>query len=155
MNGGFSPSPDLSLRALRGAVGEVVGGAGCWDRVVSIWRIFWALDGLISVLWGIVHRLRAGEMLVGLDGPAEVVVASHQRPGRRRAVAGGMAMPGRRVLTSVATSVGGMRRERPRVDWDWRGRKMVVMPPVLAVRGARFSELGWGLSRNCILIVPD
>ena len=156
-------SPNLSLSALRGAVGGVVGaadGLGCWDRVVSIWRIFWALDGLIAVLWAMVHRLRAGDVLVGGGCPAgaardERPVVAGSGPVRRRAVACGRAVSGRRVLTGAVASVGRVRRGvRARVDWGRRGRVLVGVSPVLAVRGRWFSELGWGELRNCVLIVP-
>ena len=154
-------SPNLSLSALRGAVGGVVGAVddlGCWDRAVSIWRIFWALDGLIAVLWAMVHRLRAGDVLVGGGCPAgaardERPVVAGSGPVRRRAVACGRAVSGRRVLTGAVASVGRVRRGG-RSLVAWRGRVLVGMSPVLAVRSRLFSELGWGSSRSCVLIVP-
>jgi len=154
MNDCSAVSPPLSLSALRGAVGEVVGAAdevGCWDRLVSIWRIFWALDGLIAVLWAIVDRLRAGDGLVGGACPAGTVLC--RRPGRVRAVAGVRAVSGRRVVTGAVASVGRVRRGG-RALVAWRGRVLVGESPVLAVRGRRFSELGLGSARNCVLIVP-
>ena len=163
MNNTAAISHNLSLSALRGAVGGVVGaadGLGCWDRVVSIWRIFWALDGLIAVLWAIVHRLRAGEVRLGGVCPAgaalgELPVVAGSGPVRRRAVARVRAMAGRRVLTGAVASVGRVRRgERSLVGWGWRGRVLVGISPVLAARCRLFSELGWGSSRNCALIVP-
>ena len=72
MNNTAALPPNLSLSALRGAVGGVLGagdGLGCWDQVVWLWRIFWALDGLMATLWAIVYRLRAGEMALGGVGP--------------------------------------------------------------------------------------
>ena len=153
MNDNSAVSPPLSLSALRGAVGGVVGAAddlGCWDRLVSIWRIFWALDGLIAVLWAIVHRLRSGEgLVVGAPSDERPVVAG-SRPVRVRAVAGVRAVSGRRVLTGAVASVG----RGGRLPIAWRGRVLVGESPVLAVRGRRFSELGLGSARNCVLIVP-
>jgi hypothetical protein len=156
LNGGMdntaAVSPDFSLSALRGAVGGVVGAAdavGCWDRLVSIWRIFWALDGLMAVLWAIVDRLRAGEMSLGLGCPAGAVsderpVAAGLRPVRLRAVAGVRAVAGRRVR----------RFSRPRVDWERQERVLGGVSAVLAVRCRWFSELGWGAARSCVLFVP-
>jgi hypothetical protein len=164
MDNTAAPSPNSSLNALRGAVGGVLGAAGavgCWDQLVSIWRIFWALDGLIAVLWAIVDRLRAGDELVGGGCPAgaawdERPVVAGSGPVRRRAVAGVRAVSGRRVLTGAVASVGRVRRgARARVDWGRRGRVLGRISPVLAVRCRLFSELGWGASRNCVLIVPD
>jgi hypothetical protein len=158
-----APSQNSSLSALRGAVGGVLGAAddlGCWGRVVSIWRIFWALDGLMAVLWAIVDRLRAGDGLVGLGCHAgavsdERLVVAGLRPVRRRAVAGVRAVVGRRVLTGAVASVGRVRRgERSLVGWGWRGRVLVGISPVLAARCRWFSELGWGDARRCVLIVP-
>ena len=156
-------SPNLSLSALRGAVGGVVGAVddlGCWDRAVSIWRIFWALDGLIAVLWAIVHRLRAGDGLVGGGFPAgaasgERSVVGGLRPVRLRAVAGVRAVAARRVLTGAVASVGRVRRGgRSAMGWGWQGRVLVGESAVLAVRCRLFSELGWGAAQNCVLIVP-
>jgi len=153
MNDNSAVSPPLSLSALRGAVGGVVGAAddlGCWDRLVSIWRIFWALDGLIAVLWAIVHRLRSGEgLVVGAPSDERPVVAG-SRLVRVRAVAGVRAVSGRRVLTGAVASVG----RGGRLPIAWRGRVLVGVSPALAVRCRRFSELGWGSARNCALIVP-
>ena len=163
MDNSAAVSPPLSLSALRGAVGGVVGAAddwGCWDRVVSVWRIFWALDGLIAVLWAIVHRIRAGDGVVSGDCPAgpvrdERLVIAGSGPVPQRAVARVRAMAGRRVLTGAVASVGRVRRGvRARVDWGRRGRVLGGVSPVLVVRCRRFSELGWGSSRNCVLIVP-
>jgi len=160
MNNSAAASPPLSLHALRGAVGEVVGATddlGCWDRVVSIWRIFLALDGLIAALWAMVYRMRAGETLVGGGFSAgaalgERPVAAGPGPVRRRVSAGARAVVGRCVLTGAVASVGRVRR-CPRVrEAFWRG--LVRVPPVLAVRCRRFSEPGWVTSRSCVLIVP-
>ena len=158
MNKTAAVFPVLSLSALRGAVGEVVGGAdemGCWDRVVSVWRIFLALDGLIAVLWAIVHRIRDGEALAGGECPAGAVVAA-SGPVRRRAVAGARAAVGRCVLTEVVASVGRVRRRAwvGGVRWWAEAHPTCWLAPVLAVRGRRFSEIVWGSSRNCGLIVP-
>jgi len=149
MNDGSAVSPPLSLNALRGAVGGVVGAAddwGFWDRMVSIWRIFWALDGLMAALWAIVDRLRAGEVLPGGDCPAGVVAERAVVAGLRpvRAVAGVRAVAARRVVTGAVASVGRVRRyQRVRLDWPRRGRDLVGRAPVLAVRGRRFLEIGW------------
>jgi len=148
-------SPNLSLAALRGAVGDVVGVAdevGCWDRLVSIWRIFWALDALIAVLWAIVHRLRAGELVLGGECPAEAVsvergMVARFRPLRVRAVAGARAVAS---VGRVRVRVG----VRVRVAWGRRGRELAWRAPVLGVRGRRFSELAVGASRIRVLIVP-
>ena len=156
MDNTVAAPPNLALNALRGAVGEVVGAAddlGCWDRLVSIWRIFWALDGLIAELWAIVHRLRSGEgLVVGAPSDERPVVAG-SRPVRVRAVACVRAVSGRRVLTGAVASVGRVRRGG-RALIAWRGRVLVGVSPALAVRCRRFSELGWGSARNCALIVP-
>ena len=136
-------SPSLSLSALRGAVGGVVGAAdelGCWDRVVSIWRIFWALDRLIAVLWAIVERLRADDgcsagaerSLIAVSGSVRVLVV-RRRSGRRRAVA---------TVRPVA-SVGRVRRcLRAPVDWGLLGRGLAWRAPDLVFRGRRFLEVG-------------
>ena len=154
-------SPNLSLSALRGAVGEVVGAAddlGCWGRVVSIWRIFWALDRLMAVLWAIVDRLRAGETPLGLGCPAGAALGERPgvaelRPVRLRAVAGVRAVSGRRVLTGAAAG-GEPCGAWSQAGWGCRDRGLGGVSPVLAVRGRLFSELGWGASRSCVLIVP-
>ena len=163
MDNTVAVSPNSSLSALRGAVGEVLGAAdavGCWDRLVLVWRLMWALDGLMAVLWAMVDRLRAGDGLVGLGCPAGVAcderpVAAGSGPVRRRAVAVVRAVSGRRVLTGAVASVGRVRRGgRSVVAWSWPGLDLVGVSPVLAVRCPRFSELGWGSSRSCVLIVP-
>jgi hypothetical protein len=147
-------SPNSSLSALRGAVGGVFGATdavGCWDRLVWLWRILGALDGLMAVLWAIVDRLRAGDGLLDGGCPAGAA-ALGERPGlaglrlvRVRAVSG------RRVL--AVASVGRVRRGA-QVGWGRRGRGLVGISPVLAVRSRRFSELGLGSSRSCVLFVP-
>ena len=167
MNDTVAFPPNSSLTALRGAVGEVLGAGdavGCWDRMVALWRIFLALDGLIAVLWGIVHRLRAGEMVLEERYPAGAVAVLGERPGRagsglvrlrssrRRAAAVGvsvMAGP-----CGLMGSVGRARVRFGRVEFGRRDRGLAGMSPVLAVRGRRFSDLGWGGLRNCALIVP-
>jgi hypothetical protein len=157
MNNTAAISPNPSLTALRGAVGGVVGAVddlGCWDRMVSIWRIFWALDGLIAVLWAIVHRLRCGDGLIGGGCPAgaasgERSVVAGLRPVRVRAVAG------RRVLTGAVASVGRVRRGgRSVMAWSWQGRVLVGESAVLARWCRLFSELGWGAARSCVHFVP-
>ena len=166
MNDTAAVSSNPSLNALRGAVGGVVGAGdavSCWDQLVWIWRIMRALDGLISVLWAIVHRLRAGEIPLGGVCPAGAMAATDcgERPVvvgsglvRRRAVARVQAMPGRRVLTGAVASAGWAQRcERPQVDWGRRDQVWAGMSPVLGARGGRFSEPGWGGSRSCVLIV--
>ena len=158
MDNSAAVSPPLSLNALRGAVGGVVGaadGLGCWDQVVSIWRIFWALDGLIAVLWAIVHRLRAGEVRLGGVCPAgaalgERPVVAGSGPVRRRAVARVRAMAGRRVLTGAVASVGRVRR----FAWVDRRRCDRGLGGVSPVRCRLFSELGLAPSSICVLIVP-
>jgi len=151
-------SPSLSLSALRGAVGGVMGAAdevGCWDRVVSIWRIFWALDRLMAVLWAIVDRLRAGEgclagavgterPLVAASGPVRLLVA-RPRLVRRRAVA---------AVRPVVTVGRGRRCLRAPVDWGPLSRGLAWRAPDLAVWGLRFSAVGSGLTRNCVHFVP-
>jgi len=160
MDSRAAASPHLSLNALRGAVGGVVAASddwNCWDRLVSIWRIFLALDGLIAVLWAIVHRLRAGDELVGeacSAGAASAERVAVAGPGsvRRRVAAGVRAVAGRRVLAGATASVGRVRRyQRARVAF---GRVLAGVSPVLAVRCRRSSELGWVAARNCALIVP-
>jgi hypothetical protein len=162
--------PPSSLTALRGAVGEVVGAGdavGCWDRLVSLWRIFLALDELMAVLWGIVDRLRAGEMVLDGRCPAGAVAVLGERPGvagsglvrlrpaRQRPVAAGVsAMAGPCGLMGPMGSVGRARWRFGRVECGRRDRGLAGMSPVLAVRGRRFSDLGWGGLRNCALIVP-
>jgi hypothetical protein len=161
MNDTVAFSPNSSLTALRGAVGEVVGAGdavGCWDRVVSLWRIFWALDGLIAVLWGIVDRLRAGEMVLEGRCPVGAVAVLRERAGRagceparvRAAVAGIRAVVGRRVLARPVVSVG-----RARVDLGSIEPGLVGMSPVLAILCWRFSNGGLDLSQNHVPIVPD
>jgi len=160
MNQTVAPPLPLSLNALRDAVGGVVDAGDCWDRLVCIWRIMRALDGLMAVLWAIVHRLRAGETPLGVGCP--VVAARDERPViagsgpvRLRAVAGVRAMPGRRVLTTATASAGRVQRGWwRRVDWGWRDRALAGTSPVLASRGRRFSESGWDASQSCVLIVP-
>jgi hypothetical protein len=159
MNDNSAVSPNLSLSALRGAVGgvfEMADDLGRWDRLVGIWRIFLALDGLIGVLWAIVHRLRGGGgLFVGSFSAraarAERLVVAGSGPVRLRAVAGVRTMAGRRVLTEAVASVGRVRRSsRARVDW---GPGVAGVSPVLAIRRRRFSELGWSSSWSCVLIV--
>ena len=170
MNKRVATPPHSSLTALRGAVGEVLGAGdavGCWDRMVALWRIFLALDGLIAVLWGIVHRLRAGEMVLEERYPAGAVAVLGERPGRagsglvrlrssrRRAAAVGVSvMAGSCGLMGPVGSVGWARVRFGRVACGRRDRGLAGMSPVLAVRGRRFSDLGWGGLRNCALIVP-
>jgi len=155
-------SPYSSLRALRGAVGEVVGAGdavGGWDRLVSLWRIFLALDRLIAVLWSIVDRLAEGE--ASLDGgcPAGAAAMLAERPD----VAGFcLVRRGLRLRTAVLPVVmrpvaAGVRAVAGAVAWPGtarRGRDMVRVSPDLAVRYQQLSELGWGTRRNCALIVP-
>jgi len=158
MNIGSAPPLNLSLDALRGAVGEVVGGEGCWDRVVSIWRIFWALDRLIAVLWGIVHRLRADGMPVGLVEPAGA--ARDERPvvarvRRVRAVGCVRTVAARRVLMLAVGKADGMRRvARPGADVGWFGSNLGRESAVLGFGWRGFYRVGVVTSRNCVLIVP-
>jgi hypothetical protein len=163
MNNTAAISPNPSLTALRGAVGGVVGAAddlGSWDRMVSIWRIFWALDGLIAVLWAIVHRLRCGDGLIGGGCPAgaasgERLVVAGSGPVRRRAVGGVRAVADRCVSTGAVASVGRVRRGgRSVMAWSWHGRVLVGESAVLARWCRLFSELGWGAARSCVHFVP-
>ena len=149
-------SPNSSLSALRGAVGGVLGAAddlGCWDRVVSIWRIFLALDRLIAVLWAIVERLRAKVDLAGGVGPAKVAPSGRpqvggSRPKRVRALSG------RRPSTAVVVSV---RRilpsHRPPVGCAWPGCDLGGISSVPAIQSLLFSELGWAAARDCAVFV--
>ena len=145
-------SPQSSLNALRGAVGGVWGVAdetGCWDRLVSIWRILWALDELMAVLWAIVFRLRAGDVALGVVCRAEVVCAG------RVAVAGVRRV---RLRAGLRRIVAGVRpvamAGRARVAWARQGRRLAWRAPDLGIRGRRFSELAMGASRSCVLNVP-
>ena len=159
MDNTVAAPPNLALNALRGAVGEVVGAAddlGCWDRLVSIWRIFWALDGLISVLWAIVHRLRAGEVPPDGDCLGRTCLAGAAAETGENLVVVGPGMVRRRAAAGVrarpVASVGRVRRyQRARVAF---GRVLAGVSPVLAVRCRRSSELGWVAARNCALIGP-
>jgi hypothetical protein len=165
MNKRVATPPHSSLTALRGAVGEIVGeadAAGGWDRLVSLWRIFWALDGLMALLWSIVDRIAAGE--IALDGrcSAGAVVVSDERP----AVAG-VRRPSRRRLSRPRLSQ--LQVSRPRLSQlqvsqlrpavscvavprvlvrpmasPGGARRSVGMSPVLAVRARRVLNLGWG-----------
>ena len=129
MNKTAAASRNLSLNALRGAVGGVVGAGdavGCWDQLVWLWRILSALDGLMVTLWAIVYRLRAGEIALGGVCPA-----------------GAMAPAG-----------GEPRGARPLMEWGRRDRGLVALSPVQGARWRMFSEPGWGASRSCDLIVP-
>jgi len=160
MNDTAALPPNSSLTALRGAVCGVVGAGdalGRWDQVVWLWRIVSALDGLMAALWAIVYRLRAGEVLVGGVGPAEAVVRGARAvvagSGLVRRRAGVRAVADRRVLTGAAA--GGVPCGAwPQAGWGCRDRGLGGVSPVLAVRGRLFSELGWGASRSCVLIVP-
>ena len=155
MNEIASPPPPLNLHALRGAVGDVVGAAGCWGQLVWIWRIMGALDGLIAVLWAIVHRLRAGDVLVGGGCPAGAgldrrLMVAGTGPVRRRPVVRVRAVAVRRVLTEAEASVGRVQGFSP----GNRGRFDCGLDGISPVRRRLFSELGCGASRNCVPIVP-
>ena len=162
MDNTVAAPPNLALNALRGAVGEVVGAAddlGCWDRLVSIWRIFWALDGLISVLCAIVHRLRAGEVPPDGDCLGRTCLAGTAAETGENLVVVGPGMVRRRPAAGVrarpVASVGRVRRcGRPVVEWGWRGPGLGGISPVLAVRCRLVSKLGRRLSRNRAQIVP-
>jgi len=160
MNRDAAISCDLSLTALRGAVGGVVGvgrAVDCWDQVVWLWRIFRQLDGLIALLWAMVHRIRAGELGVGGGCPAgaaawgEPAVVAGSRRARLRAVAGVRAMPGRRGL--AVASAGAARGGDWPAGFDWRGGGWGALPPVPAAWGLRFSDLGWDALQSCVLNV--
>ena len=174
MNRDVRISPDLSLTALRGAVGEVVGvgrAGDCWDQIVGLWRIFQQLDRLMALLWTMIHRIRAGEHGVAGVCPAAAaigcarVVVAGSGLGRLRAVAGDRAMPGRPGLMGAVASAG----EGRLVDlgsWDcglpdrgWpdpgcQARCWGELPPMSGGGWRRFSESGWGGARSCVLIVP-
>jgi hypothetical protein len=164
MNTAAAISPNSSLNALRGAVGGVVGAAedgDCWDRLVWLWRILSALDGLMVTLWEIVYRLRAGEIALGGVCPAGAMalgtrpVVAASRLARVRARTGVRAMPDRRGLTGAMAPAGGEPRgARPLMEWGWRDRGLVALSPVQGGRWRMFSEPGWGASRSCDLIVP-
>ena len=155
-----SPPPPLNLHALRGAVGDVVGAAGCWGQLVWIWRIMGALDGLIAVLWAIVHRLRAGEALPRGECPeaaarCERPVMAGSGPVRLRAVVGARALPERRVPAAAVASAGRVRRgARRQVEWRWPDRVSARMSAVLVREGRGFSDLGGSAAQSCVLIVP-
>jgi hypothetical protein len=164
MNTAAAISPNSSLNALRGAVGGVVGAAedgDCWDRLVWLWRILSALDGLMATLWAIVYRLRAGEIALGGVCPAGAMalgarpVVAASRLARVRARTGVRTMPDRRGLTGAMALAGGEPRgARPLMEWGWRDRGLVALSPVQGGRWRMFSESGWGASRSCDLIVP-
>ena len=117
-------SPHSSLTALRGAVGGVMraGDAlGRWDRMVSLWHIFCALDALMAVLWSFVQRVRTGEMPI--DGPRCAGALGCERQGAARSglarVASRQRTPLRRPsglrtmrLTPAVSGIGAM------VGWD-------------------------------------
>ena len=150
MNKRVATPPHSSLTALRGAVGEIVGeadAAGGWDRLVSLWRIFWALDGLMALLWSIVDRIAAGE--IALDGrcSAGAVVVLDER----------LAVAGVRRLSRPRLSQLQVLQPRPAVNCvavprvlvrpmasPGGARRSVGMSPVLAVRARRVLNLGWG-----------
>jgi hypothetical protein len=164
MNKTAAASRNLSLNALRGAVGGVVGAGdavGCWDQLVWLWRILSALDGLMVTLWAIVYRLRAGEIALGGVCPAGAMalgarpVVAASRLARVRARTGVRTMPDRRGLTGAMAPAGGEPRgARPLMEWGWRDRGLVALSPVQGARWRMFSEPGWGASRSCDLIVP-
>jgi len=177
MNTSASLSHSSSLSALRGAVGEIVSGGdpdSAWDRLVWMWRIFMALDGLIALLRSIVGQIASGEIRLDPVRPGAAVAVAVQsvpagvvgfgavgpraaalRVSRRRiarlrtAVMVPVRVLGSRVRTCVA--VAGVRA-------GWVGS------PVLATSGwdlvggragldARrrwFSKGGWGLPENCV-----
>ena len=162
-----SPS-NSSLSALRGAVGEVVGvgdGVGGWDRLVWVWRVFWALDGLLALLWSIVERIASGEIVlegvrageaVAMRGPLSDVAGSAVmrrvargrtaplRASRVRAVVPVCAVAGGRAVAGFDAASG----------WGLSSGGLVGAAPVLAVRVHHFSELAWDAGQSCVLIVP-
>ena len=161
MNSSAALPPNSSLRALRGAIGEVVGtgdAVGGWDRLVSLWRIFWALDRLIAVLWSIVHRIAAGDLPfdgvypagqvagTGVAGSDLVQRTSRRRTARRRtarprcAMAGVRAMAGRGVTMRPVASLG-------------CARGLVEMSAILMVGYRRFSNLRVSTPQNRAIIV--
>jgi len=142
-----------SLSALRGAVGGVVDAAdaeGWWDRLVWLWRILSALDGLMATLWAIVDRLRAGEIVPGGVCPAGTVAM-----GARPVVAGSRPVRRRVVADRCGVAVVPAERARPRMEWGWRDLGLVAMAPIAAARLRISSESGWRASRSCAIIVPD
>ena len=163
MNRSVALPANSSLRALCGAVGEVADAVGGWDRLVSLWRIFRALDQLMAVLWSIVHRSAAdgvpvggfcpgGAMAVlseppGVGGTGAVRRASRMPTARLRAVRPVAAVAGVRAMAGWSGLAG-------RVDRPGGARVMGGISPVLAVRCRRFSEPRWDTSQNDVLIVP-
>jgi hypothetical protein len=147
-----------SLDALRGAVGEVVGdGVGRWDRMLSLWRIFTALDALMAVLWGIVHRIAAGEIEVDGHEPVGAVAVRGMRPGvagpvrvriwtsrLRPGVSGIAVVAERRGTTADGASGAG-------VLWDVGSAET---PSMLADEVPRFSNRRLGALENCAHFVP-
>lgn len=172
MNDTVAFPPTSSLTALRGAVGEVVGAGdpvGCWARAVWLWRIFMALDGLIAVLWGIVDRIAAGEMVLEGRCPVAAVPVLGERPAgagfgpvrrrvRRRvlgrAVAGVPAVAGRRVVAAAVASAGRAHVRFGREACGRRGRGLVGVSPGVSVRGRWVSNGGWGAAQTCAVNVP-
>ena len=153
MNDTVTSPPNPSLTALRGAVGGFVGSAddgGCWKRVVSIWRIFLALDRLIAVLWAIVERLRAGDGLVDGVRPAKVAPSEAPRVGELRPIRA-RAVTVRCVPTAMVVSVGRVLPDhRPPVAWVWPGSDRVGILPVLSVRSRLILELWWAAAHKCV-----
>ena len=174
MNITTASPPNSSLSALRGAVGEVVGDGdprGCWGRVVLLWRIFRALDGLMALLWDIVQRIGAGE--IKLDGCSAADVAVMPVPLVVVAGAGlerrGLALrPAVRLGSPVlaAAEMPALWREAGDCGrstagrWvlpgagGWLGRELVGEPAGFGGRCLPVLELGWGGLENCVLIVP-
>jgi hypothetical protein len=158
------PAHHSGLSALRGAVDGIVGATdavGTWDRLVWVWRILCALDGLIATLWGIVRQLREGQMALGAIGGSAMmvrvdmpVVARSERR-LRRVVAGVHAVPERPGLTRVVAAA---RRVPgpvlPQWDWGWRGRAEGGLAPVVAAGCLSAAKFRWGVTENCALLVP-
>ena len=150
-----------SLCALRGAVGEVVGaggGFGDWDRLVWLWRIFWALDGLLALLWSIVDRIGSGEIvLVGLCPsaamPVRGVVPGVAEPGvvrravRRRAVLVRAALAGVRVKTARRVLAGPVALRGGACGFGG-------IFPILVVPLWGFSDFGRGAEQTHVQNVP-
>lgn len=144
--------PHSSLRALRGATSAVVGAgdtACCWDRMVALWRIFLALDGLMALLWSIVDQIAAGE--IKLDG-ARRDKADVMRGERPVSAGPARVRPAARRPAPVA-GVGVTPISHGSAGWECRDRGFVRPFPVLAVGLRQFSDLGLDAVRNCVQIV--
>lgn len=164
MNTRVAVPPNSSLSALRGAVSELVGAGDAvdgWNRLVSLWRIYRALDRLIAVLWSIVHRIAASEM--PLDGRSPVVAVACERPimagsglgrraTRRRPARLRTVLP--RATVACVPAIVGRRVPVERVASPGRAHRLDRVSSVVAVRCRPFLDLARAPLRNCAVIVP-